>query len=41
MSILEFYTNAPVLATILTLAYAALWAIFIYMLVKMYNKRFQ
>lgn len=38
MSFIEFYTDAPILATILTLVYVALWVVFIYMLVRMYKK---
>lgn len=39
MSFIEFYTDAPILATILTLVYVALWALFIYMLFRMYKKK--
>ena len=38
MSIIEFYHDAPILATILTLVYVALWAVFIYILIRMYKK---
>lgn len=38
MSITGFFRDAPVLATLLTLAYAAIWGVFIYMMVKMYRK---
>jgi len=37
MTITEFFHAAPVLATILTLAYAALWGMFIHVLFKMYK----
>lgn len=38
MSITEFFHDAPVLATLLALAYAFIWGVFIYLLVKMYRK---
>lgn len=38
MSITELYNEAPVLATILTLAYAVVMGVFVYMLFKMYKK---
>lgn len=37
MTITEFFRAAPVLATILTLAYAVLWIIFLHVLYKMYK----
>ena len=39
MSITDFFREAPVLATILTLAYAAILGVFTYMFVQMYRKR--
>ena len=33
-----FYTDAPVLAIVLTLAYAAVVAAFVYMMIRMYKK---
>jgi len=38
MTITEFFCDAPVLATILTLAYAALWVAFIHVMYKMYKR---
>ena len=38
MNINDFYREAPVLATILTLAYAAVMVMLVYMLVRMYRK---
>lgn len=38
MSITQFFNDAPVLATILTLAYAAIWGLFIYMMYQLYKK---
>ena len=38
MSLLEFYTDTPILATVLTLVYAVLWALFIYILIRMFKK---
>lgn len=38
MSITQFFNDAPVLATILTLAYAGIWVIFIRILFKMYKR---
>lgn len=38
MSITDFFHDAPVLATILTLAYAAIWGLFIYMMYQLYKK---
>jgi len=38
MSLLEFYTDTPILATILTMVYMVLWALFIYMLIRMFKK---
>ena len=38
MSFIEFYTDAPILATTLAVVYVALWALFIYMLFRMYKK---
>ena len=39
MSFIDFFHDAPILATILTLVYVALWALFIYMLFRMYKKK--
>lgn len=39
MDITVFYNEAPVLATILTLAYAAIMVVFVYMLFRMYRKK--
>ena len=38
MDITEFYNEAPVLATILTLTYVAVMVVFGYMLFRMYRK---
>lgn len=38
MSITQFYSEAPVLATVLTLAYATVVGMFVYMLIQMYRK---
>ena len=38
MNITDFYHEAPVLATILTLAYAVVMVVFAYMLIRMYRK---
>ena len=38
VSLTEFYSDAPVLATIATLAYAVIVGMFIYMLIRMYKK---
>lgn len=38
MNITDFYTDAPVLAIVLTLAYAAVVAAFVYMMIRMYKK---
>lgn len=38
MSYADFFHNAPVLATILTLTYIVLWGMFLYMLYMMYKK---
>lgn len=38
MSLTEFFYDAPVLATILTLAYAGLWGVFIHIMYKMYKR---
>ena len=38
MNIIDFFHDAPILATTLTLVYVALWALFIYMLFRMYKK---
>ena len=38
MNITDFYNGAPVLATVLTLAYAAVVGAFVYMLIRMYKK---
>lgn len=37
MIFIDFFHDAPILATILTLVYVALWALFIYMLIRMYK----
>ena len=37
MTITEFFRAAPVLASILTLAYAVLWGFFIHVLYKLYK----
>lgn len=38
MSIIDFFRDAPVLATLLALAYAAIVGLFCYMLIRMYRK---
>ena len=38
MSITDFFHDAPVLATILTLAYAAIWCVFIYIMFQLYKR---
>ena len=38
MTITEFFHAAPVLATILTLAYAVLWIFFLHVIYKMYKR---
>ena len=38
MSLTEFFYDAPVLATILTLGYAGLWGVFIHIMYKMYKR---
>ena len=38
MNITEFFYDAPVLATIITLAYAAIWGVFLYIMFRMYKK---
>lgn len=38
MTIADFFREAPVLSTILALAYLALMGVFIYMFIKMYRK---
>lgn len=38
MTITEFFHNAPFLATLLALAYMALWGIFIYFIVQAYRR---
>ena len=38
MNITEFYNEAPVLATLLAMTYAALVGVFVYMLYRMYKK---
>ena len=38
MSITDFFHNAPVLATIIALAYFAIWGVFIYMMYQLYKK---
>ena len=38
MSIIEFYHEAPLLATLITLGYIAVFGVFIYMMVRMYKK---
>lgn len=37
-AIVEFFRNAPVLASILCLTYVVLWGLFIYMMIRMYRK---
>ena len=37
MTITDFFHDAPVLASILTLAYAVLWIFFLHVLYQMYN----
>ena len=38
MSIIDFFHNTPVFATIIALAYLALWGAFTYMLIQMFKK---
>lgn len=38
MNITDFYNEAPMLATVLTLAYAVIVGVFICMMVRMYRK---
>ncbi len=38
MNITDFYNGAPVLTTVLTLAYVAVMGVFAYMLIRMYRK---
>jgi hypothetical protein len=38
MNIAEFFHDAPMLATFITLAYAAIWGVFFYILIRMYKK---
>ena len=38
MSFVDFFNSSPVLATALTLAYAAIVGAFIYLLIRMYKK---
>ena len=38
LSIVDFFRDAPVLATVLTLAYTVIVGLFVYMLVRMYRK---
>ena len=38
MNIINFFHNAPVLATLITLVYAAIWGVFVYILIRMYKK---
>lgn len=38
MSITEFFREAPVLATLITLGYLALMGVFVYVIVRMYRK---
>ena len=39
MGIIDFFRDSPVLATILTLAYIIICGVFIYMFVRMYQKK--
>ena len=39
MTVFEFFRESPVLATFLTLIYAALWAVLVYMFIHMYRKK--
>jgi len=38
MNIAEFYNEAPMFATVLTMAYAVVVVVFVYMLIRMYKK---
>ena len=38
MNIINFFHNAPVLATLITLVYATIWGVFVYILIRMYKK---
>ena len=38
MNITDFYHEAPVLATVLTLAYAVVMVVFAYIMIRMYRK---
>ena len=38
LSITDFFQDAPVLATILTMVYAAIWGVFIYMMYQLYKR---
>ena len=38
MYIIDFFHEAPLLASILTLSYLIIWGVFIYMIVKMFMK---
>ena len=38
MNIIDFFHDAPVLATLITLVYAAIWGVFVYILIRMYKK---
>ncbi len=38
MNITDFYNEAPLLATVLTLAYAVVVGAFVYIMVRMYKK---
>lgn len=38
MSITDFYNEAPVLATVLTLAYVVVMVVFVYIMIRMYKK---
>lgn len=38
MSIIDFFHEAPALAILLTLGYASLWGVFIYMFVRLYRR---
>ena len=38
MSLTDFFHDAPVFATIITLAYVAIVGVFVYILIKMYKK---
>ena len=38
MTFIDFFHDSPILATVLTLVYVTLWAVFLYMLFQMYKK---